>query len=498
MLDILIPKKVNLIKSKEMHGHVRLDIHHTKSGLTERIEKHNVITTAANEFMWKNYLTYLRSQGANRPSSLHGGIYGGVFLFKDPISGGNMLPLGGNHLVGYAGDLAEAIGNRGIFNAASSEINAQEGVAKTVWEWATGQATGQIGSVARTHNVIGNGYFGSRYYSWQQQGLLKTFFTGQPQDYSSTATDSYTIIGFDKANDKAYLFNSYTNKYYEAPYSTLLTNATGNLSTTLFPRNTSLIAEICASDYSYGNAAFPRWLDVDNRKVYSVEVTQYGANVDGKIKLHTLDLDLGAETSEEITLAGCHLSSSSSSSSYYYPTISNGYMYVRGMDPEDSTKLGIYQIKISDRTIRFFNLTDAAAAKGFTVAEIISLAPWGVAGIGLITLVRVSGSIYAKEMLIEEDGTVVYDEPGLLYSSSSSSTDERDRTLKSLACGLGKDVEMVKINHNLNSRSSSSSSSSNCSSLLAFDYMATICNLDSAVTKSASDTLKLTYTLSDR
>lgn len=473
MIDFLVPPKKSLIKSKEMHGHVILDIHNTKSGFTERIEKHNTVTTNANEYMWLNYLARLRSGDCERPTNMYQGLYGGVVLFRDAITGGSMLPFGNNPYIGYAGTSTDMSGNRGVFNEAESNFDIEDGEATTVWDWGTSQANGTIGSVARTHYKVGDGYFGERGHSGYKIGYYTV------ADSTSTR---YILIGVDKANNKAYLRGISDYAYYEYDYNATLSIESGTFGSGYLIPTTSMVTHLCdTTSTSYQNYC---WLDVDNQKIYRVGVNTSGSSNDGVISVYCTDLTAGTieDVETQVTLAGTYLTSGD----YASRCISDGYIYLSGYNPSDVSKYGVYQIKISDNTVSFFDLDQVFTNYGYTLTGgLDDFVRWGTGGVSIRANGTKSGASYIREIVFDQDGTAHMDEPNFATGNNNYAA------CNSLGAGTGADVPIISLEKD------ESYNSTNYNIYTTYDYLATYCNLDTPVTKTSSETLKLTYTLSD-
>lgn len=474
MTDIIIPKKVDLIKSKEMHGHLTIDIHNTRSGFTERYEQHNTVTTAANEFMWLNYLAYLRNGSAQQPTNVQNGIFGGVCLFGDTISGGNMLPLGATPLIGYAGTSTTISGNRGAYNPSESSIST--GWANTVWDWGTSQANGTIASVARTNSVIGNGTF-----SRNSVGPFFTYY--KPQDDTSS---SYAVIGIDKANEKVYFLNT-DGEYRVGPYETSISIEMGTINAYYAPRLESSITDICSTTPS---TIFRRWFDVDNQTIYAAVVTTGGTSNDGVITIYSTDVSAvsPAETSTAVTLSGCFLQASTAEGRV--PVISNGHIYILGWNPSDTSDYGIYIMDMSDNSVAYYSIKSAITSAGYTYSNAYRMERWKAGGVSVAVILSDSGTTYYKELIVQEDGSFLFEEPGML---STTNYGNFYTSYPGLGLGNGADAAMAQ----LYIYSGGTANSEYSRIWLPYDYMATYCNLNSTVTKTSSETMKLTYTLSD-
>lgn len=482
MIDILIPKKVPLFKSKEIHGRVQIDLHNTRSGSNERIEAHNVVTNAVDEFMLLNYFSFMRYNSGARYGSVYAGLFGGVCLFEDQIGGGNMLPLGANKLVGYAGDSATISGNRGYFNSAESSFNGIAGIARSVWDWGTSQANGTINAVARTSSSAGNGSFGITSASNELGYAL-------PQDMTDTSGNRFAIIGIDKADDKIFLFKSSNKGIYSAKFTPTFRINDGGITTSRFPRSMSEMTLLCTSST---NNAKVWWYNPTTKKIHWVGLVTAGTSQDGVIRVYEIDTTAitPSETYTDITLVGTRLVNSWAAN-----CCSGGYIYLYGYNPGDVSEVGFYRVDMSDYTdIQFYNLSTKLTALGYPLNSIYDnwIQPWGVAGMCAQAYVYRLGTYYYCEVCMDKDGNFMFGgitEPNLYWSTSKFTSE-----YPPVAAGDGVDTWMMKTYQYYHY---TSTNDTRYTVRNDFNYMATICNLGIAVTKTSSETMKLTYTLSD-
>ncbi len=482
MADIWVPKKVPLFQSKELHGRVCIDLHNTRSGSNERIEAHNVVTDAVDEFMLLNYFSFMRMNNGARYGNVYMGLFGGCCLFEDEINGGNMLPLGANKLVGYAGDSQTVSGNRGYYNSAESSFNDISGIARTVWDWGTAQANGTIKAVARTSSSAGNGSFGNTNASNELGYAL-------PQDMADNYSNHFAIIGIDKADGKMFFFKSSNKGIYSMDFTPTFKIKDGGISTQRFPRSMSEMTLLCTAD---SDNSKPWWYDPVSKKIYKVGLVAAGSAQDGVIRLYEIDTTAVSPsmTYTDISLVGTRLVNSWPAS-----CCSGGYIYLYGYDPNDVSQLGFYRVDISDPTdIRFYNLTTKLGAYGYTLQGLYDswVEPWGVSGMNAEAQVYKNGTTYYTEICLDKNGNMMFggiSEPSLYWSTSYFRT-----SYPPLACGEGVDAWMCKTYQNYHY---TNTNDSRWIFRNDFNYMATICNLGTAVTKTSSETMKLTYTLSD-
>ena len=154
---------VDETKAPIIHGHTRIDLRDVKTGKRERIESDNT-------FMATTLAKYMRGLGAgnNNPfandtwkaNNMVKNLCGGVFLFKDVIPdnseympAGNKMTANGCYNVVNNGNPPEF----GSWNSIESNIDGNSS-AVLVWDWSTSQGNGQISSVCLTSET--GGYIG--------------------------------------------------------------------------------------------------------------------------------------------------------------------------------------------------------------------------------------------------------------------------------------------------------------------------------------------------
>lgn len=157
---MLIQEKIKLLQpfkfnNENIHGHVCIDLHNTKSGFTERIEGNNLVTNAV-----ENILNMAAAGGNNPPYNLlpiATNLLGGLMIFDSNLQANknNCEFPGQAHFIGCAGD--ETITNS-IYKGERNTKESKEipNGYQTVWDFGTSQANGQIGSLARTSVANGN------------------------------------------------------------------------------------------------------------------------------------------------------------------------------------------------------------------------------------------------------------------------------------------------------------------------------------------------------
>ena len=157
---MLIQEKVKPLQpfrvdNGNIHGHVCIDLHNTKSGFTERIQGDNLVTNAAQDIL--NIATFGYQTPPYNLLPIATNLLGGLMIFDSNLQANknNCEFPASAHFVGCAGNVANKNSNYiGTLNTLQSK-RLPNGY-QTVWDFSTSQANGQIGSLARTSVNNGN------------------------------------------------------------------------------------------------------------------------------------------------------------------------------------------------------------------------------------------------------------------------------------------------------------------------------------------------------
>jgi len=196
---------VDETKAPIIHGHTRIDLKDVKTGKRERIESDNT-------FMATTLAKYMRSLGigVNNPyandtwlnQNMVRNLCGGVFLFKDAIpdnseymQAGNKMTANGSYNIVNNGNPPEF----GSWNSIESNIEGNSS-AVLVWDWTTSQGNGQISSVCLTSET--GGYIGYGNASGLSMATKRDIFANQNSNNLGNGKNIY--------NNKLHTL-SYTN-----------------------------------------------------------------------------------------------------------------------------------------------------------------------------------------------------------------------------------------------------------------------------------------------
>jgi len=150
-----------------LKGSTVIELTDTKTGEVERFDDNNIVTSAIDDIILKRK-KYINFEGGAigsvnyRPYSfvglfpLYSGFFGGLLLFANRldesqkyITGNDNIIGGASYGVAYSG-LASGVGS---YNESESEINLDEGYVKLVYDFSTNQCNGTISAVSlANHN----------------------------------------------------------------------------------------------------------------------------------------------------------------------------------------------------------------------------------------------------------------------------------------------------------------------------------------------------------
>ena len=200
---MLIKEKVKPLQpfrvdNGNIHGHVCIDLHNTKSGSTERIEGDNLVTNAAQDILNLAAIGYTTPPYNLLPLATN--LLGGLFIFDGTLQENvNNVEFPGSQakFVGSAGDRVDtSINTLGIRN--NEESMSIQGGYKTVWDFSTNCCNGTIRSLARTS--LNNGNYLKDYTNLFSSG---EFYADKP--------DGRIFMKDNK------IYVSYINKIYKSP-----------------------------------------------------------------------------------------------------------------------------------------------------------------------------------------------------------------------------------------------------------------------------------------
>lgn len=245
-----------------IHGQTDIVLKNVKTGLVERIHSENT-------FQGAFVAQYLHDSADQQTAALYSnssfreapwkGLVGGLLLFRDAITTGTEFMPAGNLMVGKAANGITNMSNPSELGSYNSiESSATGSAISQVFDFATNQANGNIGCVCLTSKEGGLIGYGNKSNTWYG-GTVYSF----GQMYGSQTNPDTGAVGILADNGKRYVFDYdsdstvMTIKAYRtngtakgSVFAGLYTQTTHNLST--FPaalkNNTTKMVNYCGSN----------------------------------------------------------------------------------------------------------------------------------------------------------------------------------------------------------------------------------------------------------
>ncbi len=471
-----------------LKGKTEIQLTDVDTGYTQHYYDENMVTNALSDIFTLNtatstgFLMGVDSNTSGFGGSLYSTALGGILLFDSTIPEDDYFAPAGVNMVGsgvYNNNTTSTDTARGIYNTTESSVSTSDKVAKYVYDFTTTQCNGSIKSVCLTSDYGGYSSYGNEKADTTATSALL---------YKPSCTRRVTASNY----GEFVLFWDYDEDICAT--AQLTCPSTGYITLTLRKRdakfktasiftNNSTTGEILSSNaitvsgyYGCvnGNNVSPYtpnvMYDEYANLIYFVYNTSnsYSISSGGSISLLTISPDDFSYTSSTIT------NNTGSTLYTYYPlAVYNGYIYWRS-----SGATSIYKISLTD---------------GSVTSEISGVTTGGHAGNCFIK----NGRIYVKSgtscssgyqyyaVIDTELETIRYTSlRNDLSSNYTSSSGEKSAPI------LGKPW-LYWYGYNYNS------SYYTGRFVVWSNYLATINNLSTAVTKTSSQTMKITYTISE-
>lgn len=443
--DIINPMELDF--SKKLHGHVRVE---TRSRWTGRVvdsqEKENLVTNAVAQIYKSSRIS--NTQLWNWFAPLYSKALGGLLLFDGALteSASNVNFPGSAKLVGFAGQAADTTHPMaGSMNEAECLFTSNGYT--TVWDFLTSQANGTIGAVARTSDQFANRGIagGSSIFSNSNLG---------PYTWGSTITP----LGYDATNKYLYLALASEQTYNGVTYST----------NKIYRTYCDFEAQPLVAPYLINNP--DRWTAIITVSS-GTDGTDYG--YDYVYDPFSDNFYYGATGSAKkiylISTSGTRNSISVPENiSYKYSVVAteNYYWY--------RSSSSIYQVKKSNPS------DTSSVTPSFTPTRMVALKD---------DCIMIGGANNSS------DRALIYSDLSIVYVVLSTGIIQNMDILSSqYSSSIGRAPMLLSVYMGLAHATSSNNSGT---PFQVTSYLGTIANLDSPVTKTSSQTMKITYTLTE-
>lgn len=458
-------------------GHVKIDIHNHNSGFTERIEKDNMITNALNKIVpdW---------MGSNQAPNngimpLATRALGGLMLFDNDLTedADNVFFPNEAHLVAFAGQETNADNPRYGSKNASESHETSTGY-ESVWDFGTSQANGSIKSLALTLRPGGSlrnnpftGYWDG--YTLHSIRRLNGDRSGWPsplvydeenQEMYFIGEEGYSSSSVYDSNRRIYTYTFNMTIYKEyLPHNKWKVNDEADRAD--YPE---VVSQISYSIDSQSSDPRPYIMNGYDGYAYIVYADQ-NTSGDGSFTYYKLKLsDYSFELSEPVTVT---VSSVSLYGGMNGAIINNGKCILKGYN-----RRWIYIVDLENPVIvRSVDLGEGYWCMDNAFTNFRN----GVVKFTMVSNGASESRYYWYDALLYTDGWVVANAP---YREDTSSYDYYNSPHMLIT-----DTLMVYGNK----------ATRRAYGYMLANYLATICNLSSAIVKTAASSMKVTYTLTN-
>ena len=456
-------------------GHTKIELFNADTGEREfQYEKDNLVTNAVQELI--AFQTMMGRPMNNNVFPIAKNALGGILLFDGKLAedvNNTNFPTDAK-LVGYASrDTNTDDAMRGSLNAI--ETHKTDTGYVSVWDFGTAQANGTIQSVALTSAYAGVNPF-QRQVCGDFYCDMDTIENKEHNGRPFLVQDEFVYwLNSDGVTVQRGRFDPYAVKVadqtygsFTLPYETVTTlklpdyQNFSNIGPAKYwmPGTDGYLYLITqnnriSSYTSYGNTYYNYYYDEGNEKDDAkLYLTKYKMS----------DLSFEKQPEEVITLAGVHLASRSD----YSIVVNKGYLYAKSYD---------------EHSIYIVNLSNPVDIKIFTFDN---------SG----TFDRMAPMLYnggvQYQYRYQKDGNSCY-KTGFLYPDASHSEEAVDGAAIEIPPILHSDGKLLATYHY-----DGYYDNDRIRTALRCAYLGTINNLSSPITKNASQTMKITYTLTDK
>ena len=195
-----------------LKGSVKLTLHNVHNGKNEVITGSNIITNAVRDILGRNILGAL---DMSKLLPLYSTWFGGILVFKDPhpLNNGVLDPddyypqkNSANNLIAHAGDQSPAsavIVSEDYQRGSPATRIFADGVVKQSWEWTPSQGNGVISSLGLTHKDTGNAGLGNASSTFQAFSPLD-LVQGNLSSINLATLNDDLVAQFDDSNGLAF------------------------------------------------------------------------------------------------------------------------------------------------------------------------------------------------------------------------------------------------------------------------------------------------------
>ena len=461
-----------------LKGHVQIDLHNHNSGFTERYEQDNMVTNALNKIIphWMGGNSKYANDGIMPICTK---ALGGLMMFDNVLTedADNIFFPSEAHLIASAGQGVNSSNPLGG-SRNSSESKALATGYQTVWDFNTSQANGNIRSLARTL-AAGGDWVEPFYGMWGTQvNALRRLngdrgFECTPLCYDEEKQEMYFFSSDGRSSSSVYDSNRriYTYTFTATIYKVYVPTEKYKVADSAYRCDyPEAVTQVSFDIERFGDE--PWWYFVNGYDGYAYCIwADQNTSGNGTFRYRKLKLsDYSFELSDEIvvSVASCSLRGGLSNA-----IINNGKAILRGYNSR-----WFYIVDLANTV----NVRAVDLGEGWW-SEVNARLTNYRNGIVKFIITRNSSSAsryYFADALLYPDGWVLSQAP--YRENTSFAWDYEHRGFRLMTDGL------MVWGANYYERSYG---------YLVNNYLGTICNLSSAIHKTAASSMKVIYTLTD-
>ena len=465
-----------------LKGDVKMTLKNVHNGKTEVFEKHNLVTDALSHIFQDNFGGLINY---NSFADLYKTYLGGVLVFASALDDTDPTTYGipaytSNPVTAHAGQtpLTSQGDDTTRGNPDDASYSLTSNSVKLVWEWGTSAGNGTISSLGLTHSDVGSFGCGSR-----SDGASPTCLQSlnpfvdiglMSRNYTYGDNADAVLAVYDNTAYNFYLADSTTVKIYKTPINCTkfklqggsmlpLTDYTASVVTATVQACTRVSAGDCYYDFDFAN---------DTLTLFRVQ-TEGGE----RLLIDEINLTSGTVSSSYVDISGAklwkfHMKGGIGVDNVYFsvPTqaiINNGNLFVYAYTSEARTANKMFRVNLANPanqqevdTSLFSDFVNITGSTGYSrVGE---------------RFASLGGVIAHDSFLVNGDKAFGVAPKTTSYATGANYT-EKGR-ISSPVFGLNTSMNMVSV-----------------SKL----YLATKWNLGGAVTKNASQSMTVEYTLTE-
>lgn len=464
----------------QLKGTTKIELTDVNTGEVEVYEDHNIVTNVLNDIFRPIGLSKMPSRLFKDFIPYYKTLLGGILCFDVPIEENpdNYYPPVDANLIGCA---SYGVQNnttntcRGGFNQTESEVNLEDGYVKYVYDFGTSQANGTIASVCLTHKNAGYTGYGYKNATYMSDLPLMIYLTDETLQYVMTSFTgantssrfsgmtvgvSEMIFLIEREKDCVYYFKVVDKNHINITKRKAYLSSLSILDNVYYTK--PLIEEIeleeLGTDLTNGYYAYN--YDHATDCLYICTCPSYYVATDGSILVTQIKMDTW-EISQYVVKNTSRVKLDAGSNNGFF--VAEGFLYVKGY----SSPYDLYK----------FEITNPANVVEFSRINTSEVYAW--------PKVAINGRIYYEN----GDGQLL-----IANTKTNELITPESRTL----FNYGTNLSVTPLRNEPLMYYVDKGQAASFKWYMMCNYLATINNLDTPVTKTADKTMKITYIIQEQ